>query len=226
MVNSRSFWVTGSTSGLGAAIVEQLVEAHQPVAASGRNNHQFHAIGRRHGSRLLALTEAPHLAAERIQAKWGALDTLIVNAGTCDYLPAKLADGQLVQALITTNMDALDSYLSAALPLLNKGRKPQVLVILNLYTATQLSDPGLPATNRNSLPQQLKCRRQSLKNAGIDLTVVTPYAQPGATTTCPVPEHWTASSAAAELLARLPERKNEIVLEALGLRNLWPLMSV
>ncbi|WP_028696344.1 SDR family NAD(P)-dependent oxidoreductase [Pseudomonas cremoricolorata] len=226
MNNSRRFWVTGSTNGLGTALVEHLVAQQQRVAASGRNNLQFHAMARRQGSRMLALPGAPQTGGEYLQQAWGALDTLIVNAGTCDYLPTQITESQLVHAVIKTNMQAFEQFLEAALPLLERGERPQLVVILNLYTVSQLSDPSLPPSPSNSLPCRLEQLRPQLQEAGIDLTVITPHAQHAPWAIDPIPERWTAQTAATEILGRLPERQQEVVLEALGLRALWPLMSI
>nr|WP_314493684.1 SDR family NAD(P)-dependent oxidoreductase [uncultured Pseudomonas sp.] len=225
MDDSQSFWVTASTNGLGAALIEQLVEQHARVAASGRNNLQFHAMARRHGNHLLALYGDTQHQADRLKLEWGALDTLIVNAGTCDYLPADLTENQLLQALIKTNAEAVERYLDAALPLLVEARRPHVVVILNLYTAAKLSDPSFPASVATSLPERLREKRAKFRQLGIDLTVVTPYAAPSQHPVPRIPEQWTAQSAAIEILSRLPDREEEIVLEALGLRTLWPLKS-
>lgn len=226
MNTAHRFWVTASTNGLGAALVEQLVHQQVCVAASGRDNLQFHAMARRHGRRLLALSGTPDQQAARLRQEWGVLDTLIVNAGTCDYLPADIADSQILHALITTNVQALERYLEAAMPLLLKAPRPQVVVILNLYTACKLSEPCLPASPASSLPERLRERRATLRTAGIDLTIVTPHSQHAPWNTQRIPEHWTAQTAAAEILSKVPERREELVLEALGLRTLWPLKSV
>lgn len=225
MDDSQSFWVTASTNGLGAALIEQLVEQRVRVAASGRNNLQFHAMARRHGRHLSALDGSVQQQADRLKLEWGALDTLIINAGTCDYLPADITEGQLLQALIKTNTEAVERYLDAALPLLIEARRPHVAVILNLYTAAKLSDPSFPASAATSLSERLRTKRAQLKASGIDLTVITPYAPPSKHFVPKIPEHWTAQSAAAEILARLSDREEEIVFEALGLRTLWPLKS-
>lgn len=226
MNNSRRFWVTGSTNGLGTALVEQLVSEQQRVAASGRNNLQFHAMARRHGGRMLALPGAPHTGGEYLQQSWGALDTLIVNAGTCDYLPSKITESHLMHAVIKTNMQAFEQFLEAAWPLLERGERAHLVVILNLYTVTQLSDPSLPPSPASSLPCRLEQLRPQLKQADIDLTVITPHASHSPWAVDHTPERWTAQTAATEILCRLPEREPEVVLEALGLRTLWPLMSI
>lgn len=226
MNHHHRFWITAGTSGLGAALVDQLLQRQAGVAASGRDSPEFKAMARRHDHRLLALSGTPDQQAARLKEQWSSLDTLMINAGTCDYLPDDIADSQILQALITSNVQAFEHYLEAAMPLLLEAPRPHVVVILNLYTASKLSEPCFPASPSSSLPERLRERRGALQKAGIDLTVVTPHSLNAPWDTQHVPEHWTAQTAAAEILSRVAERREEVVLEALGLRTLWPLKSM
>ncbi|TFF42302.1 SDR family oxidoreductase [Pseudomonas sp. RIT623] len=225
MSTKRSFWVTGASQGLGLAMVEQLLDQGHQVAASGRDSQELDALGKRHGASLLRLpgllTEASQAAAidQQLLDKWGALDGLIINAGACDYLPDDTTLGNLFERIVQSNMSATESALNCALSALRKGKQPQVMVIFNRYSALQLYNPTQPPSGVNSLPQGVREQRQPLLDRGIDLTVVAP---PALSVSLP-PEAWTAQSAAAVLIAELEQRDPELMLEALGMNNLWPL---
>ncbi|MCO7521152.1 MULTISPECIES: SDR family oxidoreductase [unclassified Pseudomonas] len=225
MNTRRSFWVTGASHGLGLAMVEQLLDQGHRVAASGRDSQQLDALGERHGASLLRLpgllTEASQAVAmrQRLLDKWGALDGLIINAGACDYLPDNTTLGNLFEMIVQSNMSASERALNCALPALMQGARPQVMVIFNRYSALQLYDPTQPPSGVNSLPKGVREQRQLLLDRGIDLTVVAPppMSEPL------MPDAWTAQSAAAVLIAELEQRHPELMLEALGMNNLWPL---
>ncbi|MHC6227353.1 SDR family NAD(P)-dependent oxidoreductase [Pseudomonas sp. X10] len=230
MSMSRKFWVTGATNGLGLALVEHILERGDRVAASARAPQAFEKVAERLEGRELRLpgqlqnAEGAAKAASELQRQWGALDTLIINAGTCDYLPADLQPADLFTDIVNSNLRASEHCLTCALPLLAKGRSPQVVAILSRYSALQLHEPTQPLTARNSLPHWFREQRQTLKSQGIELSIVAPQSLKAPVTPIQVlPQRWSPDSAAEAILQRLPEHHHELVLEALDLNSLWPL---
>lgn len=226
MSTTRSFWVTGATNGLGLALVERLLDLGQRVAASSRDSEQLQALSEQVLCLPGQLQEVGQAdtASQQLQARWGALDTLIINAGSCDYLADDVAGTDLFEMIVVSNLRAAEHCLAAALPLLARGDKPQVMVILSRYSASQLFEPNQPPSGLNSLPRWLRDQRATLRSLGIDLTVVAPQSlKTPVTLAQAIPEPWTPQTAADELLARLEQRQPELVLEALSLNSLWPL---
>jgi len=83
-------WLTGASSGIGAALVTRLVERGARVAITARRVDLLEAIARDHskgGSSLLVVPAdvtdpaAVAVAARRIEAEWGGIDLAIFNAG-------------------------------------------------------------------------------------------------------------------------------------------------
>ena len=230
MKNSRSFWVTGATNGLGMALLEGLLEQGHRVAASGKDDKALQALASRHGSRLLQLPWQLHdeeqaaSACQQLCDAWGALDGLIINAGTSDYLTDDVPDSELFESIVSTNQLAGEHCLAKVLPLLAKGDAPQVMAIFNRYSALQLYSPTQVTAGWNTMPQWLREERDELTERGIALTVVTPQSlKTPVTSVQAAPDAWTPQSAAEELLRRLPLREPELVLEVLDLSGLWPL---
>ncbi|QXH46184.1 SDR family NAD(P)-dependent oxidoreductase [Pseudomonas xanthosomatis] len=224
---SRRFWITGATEALGLALVNHALEQGHRVAISSKDNQLPEPLGEAQHS-VLRLPGQLHesgqdaSANQRLEQNWGALDTLLINAGVCDYLPAGLAQDQLFEAIASSNLRATELCLKAALPLLAKGERPQVMAVLSRYSAQQLYHPTQPASASNSLVQWLRDQRASLKALGIHLTLVAP--QPlNSPLPLATPEDWTPERTAQELIARLEERQPELVLEVLRPDRLWPL---
>lgn len=230
MKNARSIWVTGAGNGLGLALVEELLAGGHRVAASGRDSEALDALAVRHGSQLLRLPWQLHeeqqaaLASQQICHAWCALDGLIINAGTSDYLADDVADSELFEAIVTGNQLAGEYCLASALPLLAKGESPQVMAVFNRYSALQLYAPTQVTAGWNSMPQWMREQRQALEGQGIELTLVGPQSlKPPVTSAQAIPEAWTPQSAAKELLERWSQGHPELVLETLDLSSLWPL---
>ncbi|MGO3986976.1 SDR family oxidoreductase [Pseudomonas sp. SAS7] len=230
MTDSRSFWVTGASNGLGLALVERLLEQGHRVAASAKESDELNRLAAQHGRRFLRLPWRLHAepdaadACQQICHAWGSLDGLIINAGTSDYLPDDVADSELFEAIASTNQLAGELCLTKALPLLAKGDSPQVMALFNRYSALQLYAPTQVIAGWNNLPQWMREQRKPLKELGIGLTVVAPQSlKVTVTSVQAIPEQWTPQSVAQELLRRWPQGEPELILETLDVSSLWPL---
>ena len=226
--HAKRIWVTGASSGLGHALALQLLTLGHHVAISGRA--PFEALPDNLVERCLVLegdpgdiTQAEQMS-RLIQQRWGALDTLILNAGTCDYLDAHSTGTAMFEALIEGNLNACSHILSSALPLLQAGQKAHVVGILSNITALQKYESSQWPTAQNSLGQWFSEIRSVLSPKEIDLTVVAPQTlKKPITASIALPQRWDAQSAALAITDRLPQRMPEMVLEALSISSLWPL---
>jgi len=129
--------VTGAASGLGAALVETLLQAGARVAMLDRHPEALNQVREQldaEGSHTLPLAvdlldaQAVLPVMERVQAHFGGLDVLINNAGTDVTAPMEalsLADWERV---IATNLSAPFLLSKLALPLL-RDRQGQVVNI-------------------------------------------------------------------------------------------------
>ncbi|MFF7060838.1 SDR family NAD(P)-dependent oxidoreductase [Pseudomonas sp. NPDC008258] len=230
MTNSRRFWVTGASNGLGLALVERMLEQGHRVAASGKDDEVLDALSARYGSQLLRLPWQLHdeqqavAACQQICHAWCSLNGLVINAGTSDYLADDVPDSELIEAIVTSNQVAAEHCVSHALPLLAKGDSPQVMAVFNRYSALQLYAPTQVTAGWNNTPQWMREQRKALAAHGVQLTVVGPQSlKTPVTPAQAIPEEWTPQSAAEELLLRWPQREPELVLETLDLSSLWPL---
>lgn len=227
---TKRVWVTGAGSGLGFALVEHLLEQGTRVAASGRACEALQDLARQYHSSLLLLDSnlseecEARQAANHIADRWGALDCLIINAGTCDYLAIDTPAAAIFEGIVSSNLSASRHCLESALPLLQRGHSPQVVAVLSRYSSLQLLEPVQPATADNSLMQLFDSQRAGLSARAVDLTIIAPlnlkFPQ---VPTKVIPEQWSAPSAAEVILNHLPERSANLVLEALQLNALWPL---
>ncbi|MNM52171.1 Cis-2,3-dihydrobiphenyl-2,3-diol dehydrogenase [compost metagenome] len=223
-------WITGTSNGLGLALVEQLLEQGSRVAASGRTCELLQDLSLQYPESLLLLDgnlsepDEAQEAARQISDHWGALDCMIINAGTCDYLAIDTPAPAIFEGIVSSNLSATRHCLESAHPLLQGNNSPQVVSILSRYSALQLHDPSQPATVDNSLVQLLNSQRAALAAQAIDLTIIAPLDLNFTQVTEPVvPEQWTAHIAAEVILNHLPDRPANLVLEALHLNDLWPL---
>jgi len=90
LLRSSRVWLTGASSGIGAALVTRLVGRGARVAITARRADLLEALAVRHassGSPLLVVPAdvtdpaAVAAAAQRIESEWGGIDLAIFNAG-------------------------------------------------------------------------------------------------------------------------------------------------
>lgn len=225
----RRIWITGASNGLGRALAEGLLEQGCRVAVSVRRLDDASELIARHGDKVLVLEgdlsqrSGAARACAQIVAQWNALDGLIINAGTCDYLALPLTD-TVIRNLVLSNLAASTHCLDCATPLLAQGQAPQVVGILSAQAMLQVYEPSQPARASNNLAQLFDEARERLAQHAIDLTVVAPQTRSRPLTVAiALPGEWTAAEAASAVLQRLPERPRELILQALTVNDLWPL---
>lgn len=223
-------WITGASEGLSLAMALQLLSRGCEVAISGRQLPNHDELAAQFPGQLLLLHEnlsdAAHAAnaQKTLLERWGTLDLLIINAGTCDYLNAAQVKTSLFQSMIESNIQASANSLNLAFALLQKGQAPCVLGVVSSYTAAQVYEPSQPATPENSLLQLFSEARGTLFAHGIDLILAAPQTQKRPVTpVLAMPQAWSAEDAAQSLLERLPQRPHNLVLETLAPNALWPL---
>lgn len=107
---SRTWLITGASSGLGLALAEAALSAGERVVGTARRTARFDALQARHGNRLLTVehdvrdTAAAAAVVERALEVDGNLDVLVNNAGAGQVGAAEeITDSQL--------RDMLDQHL-------------------------------------------------------------------------------------------------------------------
>ncbi|BBH45854.1 SDR family NAD(P)-dependent oxidoreductase [Pseudomonas sp. KU43P] len=213
------YWLTGASSGIGAALAQRLLEQGHQVALGARDAERLTALVERFpGQALLAIGDLDDPAqvtdiATRIQLAWGALDTVILNAGTCEYLEPGHFDPALIERVMRTNVLALSHCLAAALPLLRAGRQPHLVVMGSSVSWLALPRAGAYGASKAAVRYLVESLRIDLDHEGIDTTLVSPGFVDTPLTRrndFPMPQLWPAQRAAEHIAKRLPRRPLEI----------------
>ena len=129
-MSTKTVWITGATSGFGAATVERFVAGGWRVVASGRRAERLQQLVTRHGAdRVHTIAfdmrddAAMRTAYANLPADFAAIDLLVNNAGLA--LGTGLAqEAELAQwkQMIDTNVTALVSMTRLLLPRLIERR--------------------------------------------------------------------------------------------------------
>ena len=146
-MSARVAWITGATSGFGAATVDRFIAGGWRVVASGRRAERLQQLVDRHGAdRVHTLAfdirdeAAMRAAFAGLPADFAAIDLLVNNAGLAlGTVPAQQADLQQWKQMIDTNVTALVTLTRLLLPTLIERRG----AIVNISsTASTYPYPG------------------------------------------------------------------------------------
>lgn len=217
-------WLTGASSGIGAALALLLLEQGHHVALSARRAKPLLDLAARYPEQVLLavgdIDDPKQVAAitEHIREQWGALDLVVLNAGTCEYLEPGQLDTALLERVLRTNLLGASHCIAAALPLLRAGQRPHLAVTGSSVTWLALQRAGAYGASKAALRYLLESLRIDLIKEGIDVTLINPGFVDTPLTRrndFAMPQLWSAERAARHIAARLPRRPLEINFPAL-----------
>jgi NAD(P)-dependent dehydrogenase (short-subunit alcohol dehydrogenase family) len=229
----RRYWLTGASNGIGAALAEEILKTGAHVAVSSRSVAPLKVLSQRFPGQVLVVagdltsSQTVREIGEQIAECWGSLDTVIINAGTSDYVDAKQFDASsIVEHVVRTNLLASSYCIEASLPLLRHGVAPHLVGMASSVTYLPLPRAESPGAAKAGMRYLFESRRIDLAPEGIEVTVVSPGFVDKPLTTendAPMTLNWAADEAARLIFARLKDRPLEIAFPALSTATLWPL---
>ena len=231
----RRIWLTGAGSGIGAALAEELLKSGVQLALSARAVAPLEELAARYPEQVLLvpadLTNGQQVReiGERITEEWGSLDSVILNAGTCEYVDARQFDASIIEHVIRTNLLASHYCIEAALPLLRAGNRPHLVGIASSVTYLALPRAEACGTSKAGLRYLFESLRIDLAPEGIDVTAVSPGFVDTPLTEknhFPIPATWPADKAARHILANIQDRPPEVTFPALFMAEFWPLSTL
>nr|BFE94229.1 SDR family NAD(P)-dependent oxidoreductase [Pseudomonas brassicacearum subsp. brassicacearum] len=211
----RRYWLTGAGNGIGASLAEAILETGAYLAVSSRSTRSCETLSVRYPGQVLSVpgnltdSQAVREIGEQIARQWGALDQVIVNAGTAEYVDGQPADHTLIEHIVRSNLLAASFCLEVAMPLLRAGTEPHLVGIAS--PATYLP-PSQIETGGSGMRHLFESARADLACAGVDVTLVHPgYDGPllGARRLLPNPDSLVGgrnSAACAGSVGRAPAR--------------------
>lgn len=216
---SRRIWLTGASSGIGAALAQILLQQGHRLAVSARNARALQALAERFPQQVLLapgdLTDAEQVKAigERISEHWGGLDTAILNAGTCEYIDAQQFEAAMVERVMRANLFSASYCIEAALPLLRHGAQPHLVGVGSSVTYLPLPRAEAYGASKAALRYLFETLRIDLAAEGIAVTLVSPGFVDTPLTQqndFPMPMRWPVDKAARHIAERLDKQPYEI----------------
>ena len=216
-IDGSRIWITGASSGIGAALARELADRGASVAISARNVAKLREVS---GDRMLVVPvdvtdrEATVAAGGAVRAALGGLDAAVLNAGTWSRFRPEQWDSQAFADQVQTNLMGTVHALEAVVPtMLAEGRGHIV------GTASVAGYRGLPGAEaygatKAALLNLLESLRGSLGPRGIVVQSVAPgFVKTPMTdrNTFPMPFMISPEAAARAIADGMARDKAEIV---------------
>lgn len=228
ILQGMRIWITGASSGIGAALAEQLVQYGCHVVASARRVEALAQLQRRFPASIdvIACDVSNELdmraAAAEIARRYASLDAVVINAGICEYIDVDAGDWPLdvqsMRRVFDVNVFGAAHAISAALPLLRRarsaspGRRPLIAGVTSLSTYVAFPRAEAYGASKAALRYLLESLRTDIAHEGIDVTIVSPgfVATPlTAHNDFPMPTMIDATEAARQIVKALRQRPLE-----------------
>jgi short-subunit dehydrogenase len=181
-LRDRVVWITGASSGIGAATTRALVRAGAKVVASARRSDQLEAVRTStvDPSRVVVLpcdvTDAQRHAAlvERAWAAFGQLDVIVHAAGVSQRATALETALEVDRRIMELNYFAPVSLTKAALPRMLARGVGQVVVISSVAGHVAAKGRSAYAASKHALHGFFDSLRAELHDRGIRVTLICP----------------------------------------------------
>jgi len=186
-LEKRTVWITGASSGIGLAMAKKLACQGHSVYISGRNQDTLDQIVIENSpglsGKLIALacdvTDDKAMASVLQDASIESLDTIILSAGTCEYIDLPKLDIEKIRRVSESNYFGVVNSCIAALPLLHKAasnpsrERPQIIGIGSMSSYVGFPRAEAYGSSKAAMSYFLHSLRCDL-NKAIDVTVVYP----------------------------------------------------
>ncbi|MFT5548269.1 MAG: short-subunit dehydrogenase [Candidatus Azotimanducaceae bacterium] len=174
-------WVTGASSGLGRSLVLSLSRQGHQVIASARDEKALQDL-EANNPNICAIAcdmvDESSLASvqSKMLEKFSAIDQIILNAGTCEYLDFPDPDWAAIRRVMEVNYFGTINCLKVALPLLRSSRalRPHIVVIASQVTNAPFPRSEAYGASKAALQYFFDSLRLDLVQDNIDVTIVNP----------------------------------------------------
>ena len=224
MIENKTIWITGASSGIGAELAMQLTATSNTVVASARSADQLLGLAARaedHPGHILpfvcdvTLDEKTADYKSQLRELADELDILIICAGRCEYIDNAELDVELFRRVYDVNVFGAVNAASVALPLLqetakkNNTGKPQIVAVASLSAVTGLPRAEAYGSSKAAMIYLFNTLRLDLQKR-IDVTIVNPgFVETPMTrqNDFPMPFIMQPSAAAKRIIEGIEKRK-------------------
>ena len=183
MIGDNSVWlVTGSSSGLGRALAEKVLERGYRAVVTARNAETVRDLVGHYGDRAIAVTldvtrsEQVAAAVKAAYDTFGQIDVLVNNAGYGYIGAIEEGEDAQIRAQFDTNVHGVIAMMQAVLPGMRRRGKGHIVNISSIGGLTTFPNVGYYHASKYALEGLSETLAKEMAPFGIGVTVVEPGA--------------------------------------------------
>jgi NAD(P)-dependent dehydrogenase (short-subunit alcohol dehydrogenase family) len=139
-LKNKVVWLTGASKGIGYHLATALIEAGAQLIVSARDTSVIADMpASDHIDCDVTQAEDVKRVVERIVAKHGGLDCIILNAGNAEYVNTKRFDSAVYERMMAVNFTSQVYAVEACLPHLRNSFSPYIVAMSSSVAWTGLS---------------------------------------------------------------------------------------
>ncbi len=173
-------WITGASSGIGAALASRLARDGRHVAISARNAEALATIARAAGTSMhgfaLDVTDAAACArtVDAIEATHGEIDMAILNAGTHEPMSADDFSVATARRLVEINLMGTINCLAPLLARMRARGRGQIAIVASVAGYGGLPTAAAYGATKAALINMVEALKPDCDRLGIKLQLVNP----------------------------------------------------
>jgi short-subunit dehydrogenase len=210
-------WITGASSGIGAALAAELTGRGAQVAISARREQRLRDVA---GDQMLVVPvdvtsrEAMREAAETVRGELGGIDIAVLNAGTWKQMDVTAWDSEAFRHHVDTNLMGMVHGVEAVLPEMRRVRAGTIAGVASVAGYRGFPSSQAYGATKAAEINLLESLRIDLKPLGIGVTTICPgfvHSELTERNTFPMPWMIEADDAARRIADGLAKGKAEVV---------------
>jgi short-subunit dehydrogenase len=215
VVGSR-VWITGASSGIGAALANELTDRGALVAISARRTEELHTIAAGRMSVVpvdVTDLEAMRTAADDVRAHLGGIDMVVLNAGTWLKLRLSELDPAVVAKHFEVNVMGTVNGLAAVINEMIRARAGTIVIVASVAGFRGMPGSLAYGATKAALINMAESVRAEASRSGIRVVTVNPgfiRTPMTETNTFPMPFLIDADEAARSIVNGLESNRQEI----------------
>ncbi|MFM0182188.1 oxidoreductase [Paraburkholderia aspalathi] len=183
MINDNSVWlITGSSSGLGRALAEKVLEHGYRAVVTARRPASVRDLVEHYGDRAMAVgldvTQFAQISAavKAAHERFGRIDVLVNNAGYGYIGAIEEGEDAEIRAQFDTNVHGVIALMQAVLPGMRHHGKGHIVNVSSIGGLTAFPNVGYYHASKYALEGLSETLAKEMAPFGIGVTVVEPGA--------------------------------------------------